>query len=641
MLDTVEPAGATAAPQPSDAAETAQSLVIERFLCRLVHRGSPCFSRQVALAEKVGSGWSDVTFEQLDTAALALSARLTEAGVAPQDPVAILAEPGISWVVAFFATVFAGAAAVPLDVKLTSEEAGDIVAHARPVAVISSASLRARAVALAAGVGGVCPALLAPDAGMVAALTAAEDTARPRAATAGSRLGQAAVVAYTSGSTGEPKGVLLSFANLKSQVESLAAAHSVSADDVFLSILPSNHMFELTCGLLTALYCGAQVVYCGSLLPEEICGAIAARGVTRMVVVPLFLKLLARRVEAEMRRQVTAKRVALDLIGAVAARLPSRRARRALFGPVVRRIGPELRAFYVGGAPLESGVAERFERMGIGVFQGYGLTEASPVVTMNSPRANRLGSVGRPLAGVEVAIRAVACASTGEGEIVVRGPNVMLGYHHDPAATAEAIDRDGWLRTGDLGHLDADGFLYVSGRAKNLIVLPSGKKVQPEEVEAALERSEWVREACVFPAAGEAGLTRGAEQVHAVVVPCVELLALGLTDEAVISRTLDATRRALASLAGYKHPVRIVVSFDELPKTTSRKVRRSLAAARYAQPVGVERAGSRLAAPGPGVAGLPARQRAVAQGAGSQDAGPPGRRRGMPNTVATEKGADQ
>ncbi len=157
----------------------------------------------------------------------------------------------------------------------------------------------------------------------------------------------------------------------------------------------------------------------------------------------------------------------------------------------------------------------------------------------------------------------------------------MLGYHRNPEASAEVIDPEGWLHTGDIGFVDPDGFLHVSGRAKNLIVLPNGKNVQPEEVEAALERSDSIREACVFAGAGEHGLTQGTEQVHAVVVPSDAALALGLSEPETVEHVESEARRAAAGLASFKRPVRVTISLEELPKTTTRKVRRSVVAAMF------------------------------------------------------------
>jgi long-chain acyl-CoA synthetase len=559
-----------------------ESWAIDRFLGHLLHRTSSYYCSQVALVQRTPSGWTEMAYQQLDAAAVELACRLRASGVKPADRVAVVAEPGISWVVAFFGTILAGAVAVPIDIKLTVGETLGVLDDAGPVVILASSSLENRASTLAGGVDSPCTVLVVPDAPELVA-TVNQVSRRDRATTALSawQPHEPAVIAYTSGTSGEPKGVMLSFANLMSQVEALFGAHHVTGDDVFLSILPPNHTFELTCGLLTVLYSGAQIVYPGSLLPEDVLGAARERRATHMVVVPLFLRLVRRQINSALKRAPGPRRRAMQVAGQVAARLPISAVRRGLFAPVLRKIGPELRAFYVGGAPLDADVAEFFEHTGIAVFQGYGLTEASPVVTMNSPRANRLGSVGRPLHGVELAILPDGAGLAGEGEILVRGPNVMLGYHRNPDASTEAVDPEGWLHTGDIGFVDSEGFLHVSGRAKNLIVLPNGKNVQPEEVEAALERSESIREACVFARAGEHGLTQGTEQVHAVVVPSEATLARGLSDAETIDHVESEARRAVAVLASFKRPAQVTVSLEELPKTTTRKVRRSLVAALY------------------------------------------------------------
>ncbi|MGI8806751.1 MAG: AMP-binding protein, partial [Acidimicrobiales bacterium] len=197
-----------------------------------------------------------------------------------------------------------------------------------------------------------------------------------------------------------------------------------------------------------------------------------------------------------------------------------------------------------------------FEDLGIGVYQGYGLTEAAPVVSMNSPGRNRAGSVGRPVPGTVVRIGV-------DGEILVRGPGVMLGYWNDVAATHEAVDTEGWLHTGDLGRLDPDGYLFVTGRAKSLIVLDSGKKVQPEEVEAILSQGELFDEVCVVGWRGASG----GELVCAVVVPALP----PMSDE----QAADEVRRLSAPLSGFKRPTIVRVHQGELPKTAKRSLRRA------------------------------------------------------------------
>jgi acyl-CoA synthetase (AMP-forming)/AMP-acid ligase II len=240
-----------------------------------------------------------------------------------------------------------------------------------------------------------------------------------------------------------------------------------------------------------------------------------------------------------------------------------------LFAPLHRRLGGGRPTLQCGAAPLDAAVARRFELLGIPVYTGYGLTEAAPTVAMNTPAACRHGSVGRPLPGTEVRI-------AGDGEIVVRSPGVMIGYWDDEALTGSVLDGAGWLHTGDLGRLDADGFLHVTGRTKSLIVLGSGKKVQPEEVEAALAPSSLLAEACVVGWAPPAdGPGPGGEQVCAVVVASPRLRSRCSTPGALTAAATDEVARLAAGLAPYKRPAVVTVLDRALPRTPKRSFRRA------------------------------------------------------------------
>jgi long-subunit acyl-CoA synthetase (AMP-forming) len=208
-----------------------------------------------------------------------------------------------------------------------------------------------------------------------------------------------------------------------------------------------------------------------------------------------------------------------------------------------------------------------FVRLGIAVYQGYGLTEAAPTVSMNSPGRYRAGSVGRPLPGTEVRLAA-------DGEILVRSPGVMLGYWEDEDSTREAMEPDGWLHTGDRGHLDADGFLFVTGRTKSQIALESGKKVQPEEVEQALARGDLFSDVCVVGWAGTGG-DAGGERVCAVVVPSPAFSEAHPDRGAREDAAADEVRRLTAGLSGYKRPTVVRLFEDGLPMTAKRTIRRA------------------------------------------------------------------
>ncbi|QDV76954.1 AMP-dependent synthetase/ligase [Botrimarina mediterranea] len=271
-------------------------------------------------------------------------------------------------------------------------------------------------------------------------------------------------IVETAGTSGEPRGVMLSEANLASNAIALSEASGGDGDELRLSFLPMEHLYARTCDLYTWVVRGSRLVLAES--PKTVFRDAKIVRPTVINGVPYFFQ------------------KAIDLADKEGLSL------RQLLGGEIKRC-------YCGGALLAPAVEQRFFDEGVPLFTGYGLTEASPVVTVNTPAAYKLGTVGRPLPGVEVRIAS-------DGEVLVRGPNVMLGYYNDPEATAAAL-RDGWLYTGDLGELDSDGFLTITGRKKELIVLATGKNVAPSRVEALLCASPWIEQACVF-GDGEKGL---------------------------------------------------------------------------------------------------------------------------------------
>ncbi len=311
-----------------------------------------------------------------------------------------------------------------------------------------------------------------------------------------------AELVFTSGTTGQPKGVMLTHRNIVSNAKAAVQVVPIRATDRALSILPLSHMFELTIEL-AILHIGASIVYARSLSPDTLLKLFATQHATVMVLVPQALQLFLNGVEREVRRQHKEKQ--WELLHSIASRVPFS-LRRYLFQAVHQRFGGHFRFFVSGGAYLPSALGRRWEQMGFRVIQGYGATECSPVISANPFHDHNLEAVGKALPGIEMHIAA-------DGEILVRGPNVTPGYWKNPEATAAAL-QDGWYHTGDLGYLDSHGDLYIKGRKKNLIVLPNGMNVYPEDVENILQTQNTLKDAVVI------GLTENGQgpEVHAVLL---------------------------------------------------------------------------------------------------------------------------
>jgi long-chain acyl-CoA synthetase len=369
-----------------------------------------------------------------------------------------------------------------------------------------------------------------------------------------------ASILFTSGTTVAPKGVMLTHANFVANVRAVADFLVATPEDRFLSVLPLHHSFEFTCGFLGPLWVGARITYLSAVNSQEILAALRERGVTVLLGVPRLYQLLAQGIEERLAAAGPGARRAARALTRLGA-AGGMRARRALHWHVHRALGGRVRLLVSGGAPLDPDLFDRFQAMGFTLCEGYGLTEAAPVVTVNPPERPRRSSVGLPLRNVE--LRIDQPDGDGVGEIAVRGPNVMRGYLGQPAATAAAI-RDGWLHTGDLGRRDAEGYVYITGRLKDVIITAAGKTIYPEDVEALYRDLPGVRESCVLgiPSAGGRG-----EEVHLVVVPDGTAGA----SEAMILQSIDERSRAAPS---HRRVQRVHFVPGELPKTTTLKVRR-------------------------------------------------------------------
>jgi long-chain acyl-CoA synthetase len=542
-----------------------------------LHERVEKFGTRDALRIKEGSEWRALTYKELSEKVRKLSSYLLEQGLKKGERIGILCESRPEWAVAFFGAVRAGATIVPLDIKLTETELTSILSDCNPSVLFSDTKHLELAKKLPAKVTSI-KNIYVVDEGKGDKDNPSIDQLNPKTIEPGinRELEEVALIVYTSGTTGSPKGVMTSYGNLMFQTSRFQKMVELSEEDRFLSILPLNHLLELTGGFLGLLNLGATVTFCHSLFPQEIMRSLKEQKITGMVAVPLFYKSLKGGIEREIRKKGE-EAVKMFEGGLAKAKSVSIEDRRKMFAPILEELGGSLRVLISGGAPLETEVAEFFESLGIQMLQGYGLTETSPVISGNTVHKNRLGSVGPALDGVEVKIDKKNPEDS-EGEILTRGPHIMMGYHHRDDLTKEIIDEQGWLHTGDLGHLDEDGFLFITGRIKNMIVLGGGKKIFPEEVEAAFGNAKTVKELCVLgKKSKEGGLKGGTEEVCVVAVPADSLLHDHKDDPQAVQSAIKKELEELGQhLAVYKRPTRTFISNDDLPKTATRKVKRQL-----------------------------------------------------------------
>jgi long-chain acyl-CoA synthetase len=478
----------------------------------------------------------EYTYADLLDRGLRVASLLRARGVERGDRIVIWGPNRPEWAFAYFGTLLLGAIVVPFDTRAQESFLQRVEQKTEPKLIVAGGAQQASATL--------------PHAPFLSLDTLAEEAAgHPPASDLPSlSADDTAVLMYTSGTTGDPKGVILSHGNVTTNL--LAVPEIIEIKPYFrvLSLLPLSHILEQVVGLHVLLTGGGSIVYIDTLKPPVIFEAMEAEGITMMICVPQLLQLFMNGIEREVRRQGKVR--IWNALHAVAGRLPFG-LRRHLFPTIHRRLGGRFEFFVSGGAYLPPALGQRWENMGIKVLQGYGLTEASPIVSANSLDRRRIDSIGRQVSCVDLRL-------ADDGEFLIRGPSVFKGYWQAPEATAEAFE-DGWYHTGDVGRRDSQGWLYYTGRKKNVIVLANGMNVHGEDVENALRATDLIVDAVVVGLDGP----DGSPEVHAL---------LALEDA---TRAEEAVRLANRTLAPHQqirgHTVWPEADF---PRTHSLKVRR-------------------------------------------------------------------
>ncbi len=486
-----------------------------------------------------------------------LARHLRDLGIGKGDHVAIIGENRPEWGISFFAVSWIGAVAIPLDARASLSDYKFIMDFSSTKALILSGSFYKGIKSISEELKSLKHLILMDQMDDI--------TNKYSMGIEKKDIGPDDLleILFTSGTTGDPKGVMLSHGNIMSNVSDISKVIEYGPTDRAFSILPIHHCYECTAGLISPFSSGMSIFYARGLKPRELLEDLKAAKPTIWLNTPLLLEKLYLKIEKELSSQKGFKKL-------ITKALPN-----SLIGKKIKQnLGLERSRLIVsGGAALPAWISDGFKKYGIDVIQGYGLSEASPLISVNPPGKSKSGSIGMIIPSVEVEIRDID--SEGNGEIVARGPNIMKGYYNNQASSDEMLTSDGWLLTGDIGYFDKDGYLYITGRKKFVIVTKGGKNVFPEEIEEKLTKSVYIEEALVF--------SPNDVDIQALIYPNMDevinkLESLGnqLSDENIRELIKAEVRNANRTLQSYKKIRDFAIRKEEFPKTTTRKIKRFL-----------------------------------------------------------------
>jgi long-chain acyl-CoA synthetase len=555
-------------PGLDEESEKRKVLAAYRDLLELFEASVNEWRHRVAFRFYEGDVVQRFTYGEVHRYAARVGSFLLGQGVASQDRVMLVSENRPEWPIAFFGILRAGATSVPVDKELAEAELVNIARRSEAkVCLVSELILekhpRLEEAFAAAGLGTRVATLataMAGDLSKPGGLGPVKRSASPD---------DVASLIFTSGTTGNPKGVMLTHRNFTALVAKLGGAFDIGMGDGVLSVLPLHHTFEFSAGFLTPFSRGAEVAYLDELTGDRIGEVLQSGDVTGMVGVPALWQLLHRKITQELAAKPRFVEEAVKGLMAANAELRNRQGinlGKLLFWPIHRKLGGNIKFMISGGSALSDEVHKAFHALGFTLDEGYGLTEAAPVLTVTQSGNKRLpGSVGKALPGIE--LRIFEPDAEGVGEVIARGPNVMAGYFQDRDATA-AVLKDGWLHTGDLGRLDPEGNLYLVGRKKDVIIDANGKNVYPDELEELYGQHPHVKELSVVGLPDEAG----GEKVACLCVPDYKD-----RPREEVRRELEDHFRDVSATQPFFRRVKLVRFQDaELPRTATKKVKRPL-----------------------------------------------------------------
>lgn len=539
------------------------------------------FSTKIALEDLNPTPINKATYRELLEYILKFGSALRKAGMKERSHIAIIGENRVQWSISFLTGMCFNYVLVPIDKNLTNNEIMNILHESDAEAIIFSGSY---AGVLAEGRNFlkklkyfICMDETSEEKdflNMPEMIRKAEDFSVEQLPYINPD--DLAEIIFTSGSLGRAKGVMLSQRNLASNLVDMVSMILINEKDRFLSVLPMHHTYECTCGMLCPLYSGASAHYARSL--KTVVDDIQKVKATILLGVPLLYDKMFRRIIKGIKENKVKSVIVPPLVKLtnLFSYVGLKDLKKKIFSELHEKFGGAVRLFIAGGAAPDPLVAKGLREFGFNFVQGYGLTETSPILTLNRTDAFKDDAAGLPLPRVQIKINNPD--ENGSGEIWAKGPSVMIGYYKNEKATADVFE-DGWFRTGDIGYVDEDGFLHINGRKKNVIISRGGKNVFPEEIEDILNRSPFILESLVH---GEKDLKQD-EIIAAQIVADAEAFIefsetnkVEITDELIKEKISEEIDKANNQLAAYKQIKKFVVRQKEFEKTTTQKIKRYL-----------------------------------------------------------------
>jgi long-chain acyl-CoA synthetase len=501
------------------------------------------------------------TYEELLSLTISLAREIKSKNIEKGDRVAIYGQYNPEWVVTYLAIQFTGAIGVPLDNRLTHREVSHFLNNSGAKILFASEDLLTSEIEISV------PIKIPEPTSKI------DDFVLPELV-----LDDPSLILYTSGTTGSPKGVVLTHRNLSSNVEMMRQVIEFNPTDVFYTLLPLNHIFSQTVNILAPFFIGARTTLARSLKSKEVKEDCLKTKPTIFPVVPLILEKFIKGIEREIGKLPPTKKALFGTLNGIGTLLHKikKGSGAFLYSTLRKKLGLEnLKILISGSAALPVWVSKKFEQWGFPILQGYGLTETSPVVSVNPPNAPKNESIGLPLLGLEVKI--LLPGEKGIGEIAVKGDSIFKGFWKNEEATAEVFEGD-WFKTGDMGFIDPDGYLYITGRKKSVIVTKGGKNIYPEELETYLSESPLIEEVLVLY---QTNPTTQSKELVATIYPNYEELDVYCERRKIKERDphkilTEVIKKLNENLTDFKRIRRVKIRDEEFPKTTTRKIKRYL-----------------------------------------------------------------